>query len=262
MTFEELRVAQLFMDEAHYSNNLFYVSMMIRIANSLAEMFTMQRYLQPDALKKHNLLHFDSWVATFGEPVTAMELSSDDAGYRLNTRFARFINVPELMQMFRQSANVQTAAMLNLPRPKLDGEKPTIRNASAMEELKAFVQSLAARAERLRTGRVDPAEDNMLKITSEGRKVALDLRPMKPSVPDEPQGKVNLAVEKIFNIWQESKPERSAQLVFCDLSTPKDKGFSVYNDAAQKIGTVGNSQQRNRLHSRLRFLCFQADAVS
>src|SRR6202453_1412930 len=205
----------------------------------MAEMFTMQRYLQHDELKKHNLHHFDSWAATFGEPVTAMELSPDGAGYRLNTRFARFINVPELMQMFRQSADVQTAAMLNLPRPKLDGEKPTIRNAPATEELKEFVQSLAARAERLKTGRVDPSEDNMLKITSAGRKAALDIRLMKPGAPDEPQGKVNLAVEKIFNIWQESKPERSAQLVFCDLSTPKDRGFSVYNDMAQKLERLG-----------------------
>ncbi len=141
--------------------------------------------------------------------------------------------------MFRQSADVQTAAMLNLPRPKLDGEKPSIRNAPATEELKEFVQSLAARAERLKNGRVDPSEDNMLKITPEGRKAALDLRLMKPAAPDEPQGKVNLAVEKIFNIWQESRPERSAQLVFCDLSTPKDKGFSVYNDMAQKLEKLG-----------------------
>jgi N12 class adenine-specific DNA methylase len=277
LTFEELGLDRLFVDEAHYFKNLFYVTKMTRvaglpqtaserafdmflkvrhvqslnggggvvfatgtpIANSMAEMFTMQRYLQHDALKKHNLHHFDSWAATFGEPVTAMELSPDGAGYRLNTRFARFINVPELMQMFRQSADVQTAAMLNLPRPKLDGEKPTIRNAPATEELKEFVQSLATRAERLKTGRVDPSEDNMLKITSEGRKAALDLRLMRPSAPDEPQGKVNLAVEKIFNIWQESKPERSAQMVFCDLSTPKDKGFSVYNDTAQKLERLG-----------------------
>src|SRR5205814_1106947 len=146
------------------------------IANSMAEMFTMQRYLQPEDLKKHNLHHFDAWAATFGEPVTAMELSPDGAGYRMHTRFARFINVPELMQMFRQVADVQTAAMLDLPRPKLDGEKPAIRNAPATQELKAFVQELAARAERLKTGRVDPSEDNMLKITSEGRKAALDLR--------------------------------------------------------------------------------------
>ena len=277
LTFEELGVDRIFVDEAHYFKNLFYVTKMTRIAglpqtaserafdmylkvrhvqsmnggggvvfatgtpiaNSMAEMFTMQRYLQPEDLKKHNLHHFDSWAATFGEPVTAMELSPDGAGYRLNTRFARFINVPELMQIFRQSADVQTAAMLNLPRPKLDGEKPTVRNAPATSELKAFVQELAARAERLKTNRVDPSMDNMLKITSEGRKAALDLRLMKPSAKDDPQGKVNQAVENIFRIWQESKPERSAQLVFCDLSTPKDKGFSVYRDAAEKLERLG-----------------------
>jgi hypothetical protein len=209
------------------------------IANSMAEMFTMQRYLQPEALKQHNLHHFDSWAATFGEPVTAMELSPDGAGYRLNTRFARFINVPELMQMFRQSADVQTAAMLNLPRPKLDGEKPTIRNAPATEELKEFVQSLAARAEKLKGGRIDPSVDNMLKITSEGRKAALDLRLMKPTSPDEPQGKVNQAVENIHSIWEATGAQRSTQLAFCDLSTPKDKGFSVYRDMAEKLKVMG-----------------------
>jgi hypothetical protein len=277
LTFEELGVDRLFVDEAHYFKNLFYVTKMTRIAglpqtaserafdmylkvrhvqslnsgggvvfatgtpiaNSMAEMFTMQRYLQPDELKKHNLHHFDSWAATFGEPVTAMELSPDGAGYRLNTRFARFINVSELMQMFRQSADVQTAAMLNLPRPKLEGEKPAIRNAPATEELKEFVQSLAARAERLKTGRVDPSEDNMLKITSEGRKAALDLRLMKPDAPDEPQGKVNLAVENIYRIWEASMAQRCAQLVFCDLSTPKDHVFSVYLDMAEKLQRLG-----------------------
>jgi len=277
LTFEELGVDRLFVDEAHYFKNLFYVTKMTRIAglpqtsserafdmflkvrhvqsmnggggvvfatgtpiaNSMAEMFTMQRYLQADELKKHNLHHFDSWAATFGEPVTAMELSPDGAGYRLNTRFARFINVPELMQMFRQSADVQTAAMLNLPRPKLDGEKPTIRNAPATPELKDFVQELAARAEKLKTGRVDPSVDNMLKITSEGRKAALDLRLMKPSARDEPQGKVNQAVENIHRIWEATKAERSAQLVFCDLSTPKDRGFSVYRDMAEKLERLG-----------------------
>lgn len=277
LTFEELGVDRIFVDEAHYFKNLFYLTKMTRIAglpqttserafdmylkvrhvqsmnggggvvfatgtpiaNSMAEMFTMQRYLQPDDLKKHNLHHFDSWAATFGEPVTAMELSPDGAGYRLNTRFARFINVPELMQIFRQSADVQTAAMLNLPRPKLDGEKAAIRNAPATPELKAFVQELAKRAERLKTNRVDPSDDNMLKITSEGRKAALDLRLMKPVAKDDPQGKVNQAVENIFRIWQETKPERSAQLVFCDLSTPKDKGFSVYRDAAEKLERLG-----------------------
>jgi N12 class adenine-specific DNA methylase/phospholipid N-methyltransferase len=277
LTFEELGVDRLFVDEAQYFKNLFYVTKMTRIAglpqtaserafdmflkvrhvqslnggggvvfatgtpiaNSMAEMFTMQRYLQPEDLKKHNLNHFDAWAATFGEPVTAMELSPDGAGYRLNTRFARFINVPELMQMFRQVADVQTAAMLDLPRPKLDGEKPAIRNAPATPELKAFVQELAARAERLKTGRVDPSEDNMLKITSEGRKAALDLRLMKPGSREEPQSKVNQAVENIFRIWQDTKAERSAQLVFCDLSTPKDRGFSVYRDIAEKLERFG-----------------------
>ncbi len=277
LTFEELGVDRLFVDEAHYFKNLFYLTKMTRIAglpqtaserafdmflkvrhvqslnggggvvfatgtpiaNSMAEMFTMQRYLQPDDLKKHNLHHFDSWAATFGEPVTAMELSPDGAGYRLNTRFARFINVPELMQMFRQAADVQTAAMLNLPRPKLDGEKPTIRNAPATPELKAFVQELAARAERLKTNRVDPSKDNMLKITSEGRKAALDLRLMIPAARDEPQGKVNQAVENIHRIWQATTADRSTQLVFCDLSTPKDRGFSVYRDMAEKLERLG-----------------------
>lgn len=277
LTFEELGVDRLFVDEAHYFKNLFCVTKMTRIAglpqtassrafdmylkvrhvqslnggggvvfatgtpiaNSMAEMFTMQRYLQPDELRKHQLHHFDSWAATFGEPVTAMELSPDGAGYRLNTRFARFINVPELMQMFRQSADVQTAAMLNLPRPKLDGEKPAIRNAPATEELKAFVQSLANRAERLKTQRVDPSEDNMLKITSEGRKAALDLRLMNPTAPDDPQGKVNLAVGNIHRIWADSAAERSSQLVFCDLSTPQDRGFSVYRDMAEKLERLG-----------------------
>ena len=209
------------------------------IANSMAEMFTMQRYLQAGELKKHNLDHFDSWAATFGEPVTAMELSPDGAGYRLNTRFARFINVPELMQMFRQTADVQTAQMLNLRRPNLENDKPTIRNAPATPELKKFVQGLAARADRLKTGRVDPREDNMLKITSEGRKAALDLRLVQPSARDNPDGKVNLAVENILRIWQETAERRCAQLVFCDLSTPKDRGFSVYRDMADKLEARG-----------------------
>ncbi|HEX5398136.1 MAG TPA: methyltransferase domain-containing protein, partial [Verrucomicrobiae bacterium] len=277
MTFEELGVDRLFVDEAHYFKNLFYISKMTRIAglpqtaserafdmylkvrhiqsanngggvvfatgtpiaNSMAEMFTMQRYLQPEDLKKHNLGHFDSWAATFGEPVTAMELSPDGAGYRLNTRFARFINVPELMQIFRQSADVQTAQMLNLARPKLDGEKPTIRNAPASPDLKEFVEGLAKRAEALKRGRVDPREDNMLKITTEGRKAALDLRLMKPDLPDDPQSKVNLAVENIHRVWQATKDDRLTQLVFCDLSTPQDRGFSVYRDMADKLKRLG-----------------------
>src|SRR5438128_2100308 len=281
LTFEELGVDRLFVDEAHCFKNLFYVTKMTRIAglpqtaserafdmflkvrhvqsinggggvvfatgtpiaNSMAEMFTVQRYLQPEDLKKHGLHHFDSWAATFGEPVTAMELSPDGAGYRLTTRFARFINVPELMQLFRQVADVQTADMLNLPRPKLENEKPAIRNAPATQELKQFVQELAERADQLKTGRVDPRDDNMLKITSEGRKAALDLRLVRPSTRDEPSGKVNLAVENIHRIWRETADLRCAQLVFCDLSTPKDRNFSVYRDMADKLTARGVPEQ-------------------
>jgi hypothetical protein len=277
LTFEELGVDRLFVDEANYFKNLFYVSKMTRIAglpqtaserafdmylkvrhvqsvnndggvvfatgtpiaNSMAEMFTMQRYLQPQALQKHNLHHFDGWAATFGEPVTAMELPPDGARYRLNTRFARFVNVPELMQIFRQTADVQTAQMLNLPRPKLEGEKPAICHAPASEELKKFVEGLAKRAEALKRGRVDPREDNMLKITTEGRKAALDLRLMKPALPDDPQSKVNLAVENIHRIWEATKADRLTQLVFCDLSTPQDRGLSVYRDIADKLKRLG-----------------------
>ena len=143
------------------------------------------------------------------------------------------------MQIFRQSADVQTAQMLNLARPKLEGEKPAIRNAPASAELKEFVEGLARRAEALKRGRVDPSKDNMLKITTEGRKAALDLRLMKPSLPDDPQSKVNLAVEKIHQIWEATKDDRLAQLVFCDLSTPQDRGFSVYNDMADKLKRLG-----------------------
>jgi len=168
-----------------------------------------------------------------------MELAPDGAGYRLNTRFARFINVPELMQLFRQTADVQTAQMLNLPRPKLEGDKPAIRSAPATPELKKFVQQLVERADRIRMRQVHPHEDNMLKITTEGRKAALDLRLMLPSVPDNPQSKVNIAVENIHRIWESSKDDRLSQLVFCDLSTPRDRGFSVYRDMAQKLERLG-----------------------
>ncbi|HLX72732.1 MAG TPA: methyltransferase domain-containing protein, partial [Verrucomicrobiae bacterium] len=277
LTFEELGVDRLFVDEAHYFKNLFYISKMTRIAglpqtaserafdmflkvrhiqavnggggvvfatgtpisNSMAEMFTMQRYLQPQDLQRHGLEHFDSWAATFGEPVTAMELAPDGAGYRVNTRFARFVNVPELMQLFRQMADVQTTQMLNLPRPKLDGERPAIRSAPATPALKEFVQFLVERVERMKTVRVDPRVDNMLKITGEGRKAALDLRLTVPGAEDHPQSKVNLAVENIYRIWEATKEDRSTQLVFCDLSTPQDEGFSVYRDMEAKLIKLG-----------------------
>src|SRR5438034_486972 len=242
LTFEELGVDRLFIDEAQYFKNLFYVSKMTRIAglpqtaserafdlflktryiqqvnggggvvfatgtpisNSMAEMFTMQRYLQMTALTKLRVHHFDSWAATFGEPVTAMELAPDGAGYRLHTRFARFVNVPELMHQFRQVADIQTADTLKLPVPEIHTGKPIVVCAPSTPELKKLVASLAKRAEALRNGRVDPSEDNMLKITSEGRKAALDLRVLTPRSPDHPDSKLNKAADQISQIWKET----------------------------------------------------------
>ncbi len=274
LTFEELGVDRLFVDEAHYFKNLFYVSKMTRIAglpqtasqrafdmflkvhhiqrqnagggvvfatgtpiaNSVAEMFTMQRYLQMSALKALKLDHFDSWAATFGEPVTAMELAPDGSGYRLNTRFARFINVPELMQQFRQVADIQTRDMLRLPVPELRGGKPSVISAPCSPELAKIVESLVQRAEALKTGRVDPREDNMLLVTTDGRKAALDLRLHDPSLPDHPASKVNQAVALVERIWRDTAHQRSAQLVFCDLSIPTGgRGFSVYEDMRDKL---------------------------
>ena len=274
LTFEELGVDRLFVDEAHYFKNLFYVSKMTRIAglpqtasqrafdmflkvlhvqrmnagagvvfatgtpiaNSVAEMFTMQRYLQMSALKALHLHHFDSWAATFGEPVTAMELAPDGSGYRLNTRFARFINVPELMQQFRQVADIQTLNMIRLPVPDLRGGKPAIVSAPCSPELGKIVESLVERAEALRTGRIDPRLDNMLLVTTDGRKAALDLRLHDPSLPDHPDSKVNQAVAQVHHIWRETADTRFAQLVFCDLSIPTGgQGFSVYEDMRDKL---------------------------
>ncbi|HEY3856448.1 MAG TPA: hypothetical protein VGO67_18850 [Verrucomicrobiae bacterium] len=278
LTFEELGVDRLFVDEAHYFKNLFYVSKMTRIAglpatasqrafdmllkvqhiqrvnggggvvfatgtpiaNSVAEMFTMQRYLQTPALKAQKIDHFDSWAATFGEPVTAMELAPDGSGYRLHTRFARFINVPELMQQFRQVADIQTQKMLKLPIPEIKTGKAIVISAPCSPELREIVQSLVERADALRSGQVDPREDNMLLITTDGRKAALDLRLYKSNLPDFPESKVNKAVVQIERIWRETADRRCAQLVFCDLSTPtKGKGFSVYEDLRDKLLAMG-----------------------
>ncbi len=279
LNFEELGIDRLFVDEAHYFKNLFYVTKMTRVAglpltssqrafdmflkvqhlqnlnggggvvfatgtpvtNTMAEMFTMQRYLQGVELEKQGLQHFDSWAATFGEPVTAMELSPDGAGYRLNTRFAKFVNVPELMQQFRQMADIQTADMLQLPVPKLFQGKAIVVSAPATPALKAFVASLAKRAEKWKGGRVDPSEDNMLKITGEGRKAALDLR-LVGIGRDRPDNKLSLAAMEVFKIWDGTKTERSAQLVFCDLSTPQQrttKEFSAYDDLKAKLVKLG-----------------------
>lgn len=275
LTFEELGVDRLFVDEAHYFKNLFYISKMTRIAgmpqtaserafdmflktqyiqtvndgggvvfatgtpiaNSVAEMFTMQRYLQIGTLRKQGLHHFDSWAATFGEPVTAMELAPDGAGYRLNTRFARFINVPELMQIFCQVADIQTAEMIKLKVPEIQNGKPAVVKAPCTPDLKKVVEGLVERAEKIRTGRIPPEVDNMLKITTEGRKAALDLRVLHPKAKDHPDSKINLAADKIFQIWKETEKNRSTQLVFCDLSTPSalKRQFCAYDDLKAKL---------------------------
>lgn len=279
LTFEELGVDRLFIDEAHKFKNLFYVTKMTRVAglpqtaserafdlflkvghiqnrnggggvvfatgtpisNTMAEMFTMQRYLQMTSLRRLGLQHFDSWAGTFGETVTAMELSPDGAGYRLQHRFARFVNVPELMQQFRQTADVQTSEMLKLPVPKLETGRAVTVSAPCSPRLKKFVETLVKRAEKIKGGGVDPKDDNMLKITSEGRLAALDLRLILSAAPDAPDSKVNLAVEKIHRIWLDSTPQKCAQLVFCDLSTPKpsQREFSVYDDIRAKLVARG-----------------------
>ena len=278
LTFEELGVDRVFGDEAHCWKNLFYISKMTRIAglpqtasqrafdmflkvqhiqrmnggggvvfatgtpiaNSVAEMFTMQRFLQMTTLKTQNVAHFDAWAATFGEPVTAMELAPDGSGYRLHARFAHFTNVPELMQMFRQVADIQTQAMLKLPVPDLRGGKPTVISAPCSSELKQIVQSLVERADALKTGQIDPREDNMLLVTTDGRKAALDLRLHNPRLPDHPDSKVNKAVAEIERIWRETIAECSAQLVFCDQSIPTGRrSFSVYEDMKDKLIALG-----------------------
>lgn len=279
LTFEELGVDRLFIDEAHKFKNLFYTTKMTRVAglpqtaserafdlflkvahiqernggggvvfatgtpisNTMAELFTMQRYLQMASLSRLGLQHFDSWAGTFGETVTAMELSPDGSGYRLQNRFARFINVADLMQQFRQVADVQTADMLQLPIPKLETGRALTVSAPCSQRLKKFVESLVKRAEKIKGGKVDPKDDNMLKITSEGRLAALDMRLIFPTAPDAPDSKVNLAVEKIHRLWLDSTPQKSAQLVFCDLSTPKKGGqpFGIYEDIRAKLVARG-----------------------
>jgi len=273
MTFEELGVDQLFVDEADLYKNLGYVTKMNRIAglpnsdsnrafdmflkiryiqeqsdgrgvvfatgtpisNTLAEMYTALRYLGPEMHSERNVDHFDSWAANFAEAVTSLELAPDGSGYRMHTRFAKFINLPELLSMFHSVADVQAADMLNLPRPALENGKPTTVAASASPELKAFIRTLTERAERLRRERVDPTVDNMLKITGEGRKAALDMRLVDPSAKPAQETKVDLAVARILKIWTQTQNERSTQLVFSDLSTPHPERFNVYDDVRSKL---------------------------
>jgi N12 class adenine-specific DNA methylase len=273
MTFEELGVDQLFVDEADLYKNLGYVTKMNRIAglpnsdsnrafdmflkiryiqeqsdgrgvvfatgtpisNTLAEMYTTLRYLGPDMHSERNVDHFDSWAANFAEAVTSLELAPDGSGYRMHTRFAKFINLPELLSMFHSVADVQTADMLNLPRPALENGKPATVAAPASPELKAFIRTLTERAERLRKERVDPTVDNMLKITGEGRKAALDMRLVDPAAKPTQETKIDLAVARILKIWKETQNDRSTQLVFSDLSIPDPERFNVYDDVRSKL---------------------------
>src|SRR5580700_5376223 len=199
------------------------------LSNTMAEMYTLQRYLASETLSAAGVEHFDAWAANFGEPVTALELAPDGSGYRMHTRFAKFVNLPELLSMFRSFADVQTADLLRLPRPATQGEKPHITAAPAFPELKAYVETLVNRAHKLRTSKIDPSIDNMLKITGDGRKAALDMRLVDPfAQPGDT--KVGRAVEKIHTAWAAGKDRRLTQLVFCDLSTPNPDRFNVYDD--------------------------------
>src|SRR5271163_3142520 len=198
-------------------------------------MYTMLRYLAPEMLAESKVEHFDSWAANFAEAVTSPELAPDGSGYRMHTRFAKFINLPELLSMFHTVADIQTADMLNLPRPAIATGKPQIIAAPASDGLKAYIKTLTERAERLRSQRVDPSEDNMLKITGDGRKAALDMRLVDPFGDARGDTKLGRAVERIRAIWEATRNERSTQLVFCDLSTPHPGRFNVYEDVRSRL---------------------------
>ena len=207
------------------------------VSNSMVELYTIMRYLQYDTLQRMGLGHFDSWAASFGETVTAIELSPEGTGYRAKTRFARFFNLPELISLFKESADIQTADMLNLPVPEAEYINEVLKPSEEQQEL---VSSFAERAEMVRAGAVQPWEDNMLKITNDGRKCALDQRLIDDMLPDAPESKVNRCVKNVFDIWQETAEKRSTQIIFCDLSTPKNDGtFNVYDDVREKLAARG-----------------------
>lgn len=275
VTFEELGVDRLFVDEADFYKNLFLYTKMRNVAglaqteaqkssdlfakcryldeltegrgivfatgtpisNSMTEMYTMQRYLQYEALCKQGLQHFDCWASTFGETVTAIELAPEGTGYRAKTRFARFYNLPELMSMFKEIADIKTADMLDLPVPKANYHNVAVKPSEFQQDM---VAELGKRAEKVRNRMVEPYEDNMLKITNDGRKLALDQRLANPMLPDHEESKVNACVDNIFRFWQDHRDQKLTQLVFCDLSTPKNDGnFNVYDDVRQKLTARG-----------------------
>ncbi len=275
VTFEQLGVDRLFIDESHYFKNLFLATKMRNvggiaqteaqkssdlfmkcqyldeltggrgvifatgtpISNSMVELYTIQRYLQYRLLQELGLIHFDDWASNFGETVTAIELSPEGTGYRAKTRFAKFYNLPELMAAFKEVADIQTADMLKLPVPKANFHTEVIQPSELQKEM---IKGLAERAEKIRGGGVDPHVDNMLRITNDGRKLALDMRLIQPLAPDDPNGKVAVCARNVFRIWEQTKEKRSAQLVFCDLSTPTTDGsFSVYDDLKKKLMDAG-----------------------
>lgn len=207
------------------------------ISNSMVELYTIQRYLQYGLLQEMGLIHFDDWASDFGETITAIELSPEGTGYRAKTRFAKFFNLPELMAAFKQVADIQTADMLHLPVPKANFHTEVIKPSELQQEM---VKGLAERAEKIRDGGVDPHVDNMLRITNDGRKLALDMRLINPLAADDPNGKVAVCARNVYKIWEQTKEQRSTQLVFCDLSTPtKDGSFNVYDDLKKKLMEQG-----------------------
>ncbi len=275
VTFEELGVDRIFIDESHYFKNLFLATKMRNvggvaqteaqkssdlfmkcryldeltggrgtifatgtpISNSMVELYTIQRYLQYSTLEEMGLTHFDDWASDFGETITAIELSPEGSGYRAKTRFAKFFNLPELMSTFKLVADIQTADMLKLPVPKANFHTEVITPSEIQQEM---VKGLAERAERIRGGHVDPRVDNMLRITNDGRKLALDMRLINPLAADDPNGKVAVCARNVSRIWEQTKEQRGTQLVFCDLSTPKDDGsFNIYDDLKAKLMASG-----------------------
>lgn len=275
ITFEELGVDMLFVDEAHNYKNLYLYTKMRNVAgigqseafkssdmfmkcrymdemtggkgivfatgtpvsNSMTELYTMQRYLQYESLKKNHLEHFDSWASTFGETQSSFELSPEGTGYRVKTRFSKFYNLPELMSMFKEVADIQTADMLNLPTPEANYE---VIKTEPSEEQKEILKSLSERADDVRNRVVEPDVDNMLKITNDGKKLALDQRLINPLLPDNPGSKVNVCVKNVFSIWDKTKENKSTQLLFSDMSTPKgDGGFNIYDDIREKLVAMG-----------------------
>ena len=275
VTFEQLGVDRLFVDESHSFKNLFLYTKMRNVAgisqtdaqkssdmfmkcrymdeltggrgitfatgtpvsNSMTELYTIMRYLQYDTLMRMGMGHFDSWAATFGETVTAIELSPEGTGYRAKTRFARFFNLPELISIFKEAADIQTSDMLNLPVPEAEFINEVLKPSEEQQEM---VAAFSERAESVRAGMVNPTEDNMLKITNDGRKCALDQRLLNELLPDAEKSKVNTCVENAFQVWEEGKADRTTQLIFCDLSTPKGDGtFNVYDDVRNKLTEKG-----------------------